>query len=159
MMAHSGRPVVFSHANVRALVDHGRNVSDAQIDACAAGDGVIGVNGVDLFLGEAEGGAEAMARHIDYIAQRVGPRHVGIGLDYSYDLGVGSDVTSAENPDYWWPPGNGYDFSTIHFAGPEVIPELADRLAGRGYGEADLRGILGGNFLRVAEATWKPLES
>jgi membrane dipeptidase len=156
MIAHSAKPAVFSHANVRALVDHARNVSDAQIDACAASGGVIGINGVDLFLGEAGAGAEAMLRHIDYIAQRVGPRHVGIGLDYSYegssDLGEGVDEA------YWWPPAAGYNFSTLHFAAPEIIPELADRLSGHGYSGDDLRGILGGNFMRVAEETWKPVE-
>ena len=154
MMAHSSRPVVFSHANARALVDHARNVTDAQIDACAATGGVIGVNGVDLFLGEADGGAEAMARHVDYIAQRVGARHVGIGLDYSYDLGVGGDMGDAVDSDYWWPPQYGYDFSAIRFAGPEVVADLADCLVRRGYGEEDLRGILGGNFLRVADEAW-----
>ena len=159
MMEHSTRPSVFSHANARALVDHGRNISDAQIDACAATGGVIGVNGVNLFLGETDGGSEAMARHIDYIAQRVGPRHVGIGLDYAYDLGVGSDMAGADDPDYWWPPNHGYDLGALRYAGPEVIPDLADRLAGRGYDDEDLRGILGGNFLRVAEETWRSLDS
>jgi membrane dipeptidase len=156
MIACSAKPAVFSHANVRALVDHARNVSDAQIDACAASGGVIGINGVDLFLGEVEAGAEAMLRHIDYVAQRVGPRHVGIGLDYSYE-GT-SELSEGVDETYWWPPGAGYDFSTIHFAAPEIIPELAARLAGRGYGADDLRGILGGNFQRVAEATWKAVE-
>ena len=90
---------------------------------------LIGVNGVDLFLGEAGGGPEAMLRHIDYIAEKAGPQHVGLGLDYSYEAGDGSDLTEAKDPDYWWPPGHGYDFSTIHFTAPETIPELADRLA------------------------------
>ena len=62
------------------------------------------------------------------------------------------------DPDYWWPPGNGYDFSSIRFAGPEVIPDLADCLVRRGYGEEDLRGILGGNFMRVADETWQPID-
>ena len=154
IMAASTRPVVFSHANPRALVDHGRNITDAQIDGCAATGGVIGVNGVSLFLGDAAASTGAMLRHIDYLAQRVGPAHVGIGIDYSYGA-VTDDVPADDHPDYWWPKEAGYDFDTVRFAGPERMPEIADGLAAMGYAEADISGILGENFARVAEATWR----
>ncbi|NBC32456.1 MAG: membrane dipeptidase [Alphaproteobacteria bacterium] len=155
IMAASTRPVVFSHANVRALTDHPRNLSDAQIDACAASGGVIGINGVDLFLGEPGAGSEAMVRHIDYIAQRVGVAHVGLGLDYSYESDSAEAVAGAPvDESYWWPPGNGYDFSAMHFAPPEVLPAVTAGLIERGYSEPDIRAVLGGNFLRVAKATW-----
>ena len=36
IMENSDKPVVFSHANARSLVDHPRNITDRQIDACAA---------------------------------------------------------------------------------------------------------------------------
>ena len=38
---------------------------------------------------------------------------------------------------------------------PEEAPRLTQALIDRGYGEDDIRGILGGNFLRVAEQVWK----
>jgi membrane dipeptidase len=38
---------------------------------------------------------------------------------------------------------------------PEQAPRLTQALLDRGYSEADIRGILGGNFLRVAETVWK----
>lgn len=155
IMAASDKPVVFSHANVRALADHPRNLSDAQIDACAATGGVIGINGVDLFLGEPGAGADAMVRHIDYVAQRVGVAHVGLGLDFSYESETAEDVAGAPVDEaYWWPEGNGYDFSAIHFAPPEVMPAVTAGLLERGYREPDIRRILGDNFLRVAKATW-----
>ena len=56
------------------------------IDACAGLGGVIGVNGVSVFMPGGEAEADAMIRVIDYLAERVGTRHVGIGLDYVYDL-------------------------------------------------------------------------
>ena len=58
------------------------------IDACAGLGGVIGVNGVSVFMPGGEAEADAMIRVIDYLAERVGTRHVGIGLDYVYDLGA-----------------------------------------------------------------------
>ena len=47
IMQASSKPVVFSHSNPRALWDHQRNISDAQIKACAAraigsGSGPVG---------------------------------------------------------------------------------------------------------------------
>ena len=154
IMAVSGNPVVFSHANPRALVDHGRNITDEQIDACAATGGVIGVNGLSPFLGDPDASTEAMLRHIDYLVQRVGPEHVGIGIDYSYEA-VTDDVPADGDPAYWWPEDAGYDFETIRFAGPEQFPEITAGLLAKGYPEADIRGILGGNFARVAMATWQ----
>jgi membrane dipeptidase len=37
---------------------------------------------------------------------------------------------------------------------PEQPPEIAEALVKGGYSEAEITGILGGNFLRAAEATW-----
>ena len=159
IMALSTAPVVFSHANPRALADHARNVSDQQIDACAATGGVIGINGVSLFLGletGAVGTAEDMVRHIDYVAQRVGPGHVGIGLDYSYETTSTEDMAGAEvDAGYWWPSGHGYDFETLTFAPPDVLAQVPDLLADRGYGDDAIAGILFGNFRRVAETVWR----
>lgn len=154
IMAASTRPVIFSHANPRALVDHGRNITDQQIDACAATGGVIGVNGVSLFLGDPEASTDAILRHIDHLVRRVGPAHVGLGIDYSYDA-VTDDVPEDGHPEYWWPADAGYDFSAVRFAAPEQVPRITDGLFAMGYSEADIRGILGENFARVAEATWR----
>lgn len=93
-MKCSSDPVVFSHANVRALVDHPRNLSDRQIDACAETGGVVGVTACDLFVGNQHCLAKAMVAHIDYIVQRVGPAHAGIGLDHVYALGI-DDIPGA----------------------------------------------------------------
>jgi membrane dipeptidase len=150
----SEKPVVFSHANARALVDHPRNISDRQIDACAATGGVIGVNGIRLFLDAKEDFAEPMARHIDYMVQRVGPDHVGLGIDISFDLGI-DDHPAGEDRGYWWPLAGRYSSAGTGNAGPEVLPRIVELLRAKGYDQSAIDKICGLNFARVARETWR----
>lgn len=154
IMETSEKPVIFSHANARALVDHPRNITDRQIDACAKSGGVIGINGIRLFLDATDGFAEPMARHIDYMVQRVGPDHVGIGIDISFDLGV-DDHPAHEDRAFWWPASGRYSRTGVGSAGPEVLPEIEQLLRKRGYDDAALDKIFGLNFVRVAEQSWR----
>jgi membrane dipeptidase len=149
----SRRPVIFSHACVHALKPHGRNVRDDQIDACARTGGVIGVTGIGIFLGDNDNSTETMVRHIDYIAERVGPRHAGVALDFVFERG-GDEYPKGFDRKLWWPPGNEYDTPNRRNVAPEQMPALTEALMKRGYAEADIRGILGENFLRVAAQSW-----
>lgn len=91
-----------------------------------------------------------MFRHIDYMSTLVGPEHVAIGLDYVKDLGAIWKWT-LENPELW-PANNGTPAPKPAHAQPEQVSELVSLMLSRGYAEADVRGILGGNFLRVLRA-------
>src|SRR5438046_1168676 len=44
------KPPVFSHSTPKKFAPHDRNITDEQIRACAAKDGVICLSGVGLFL-------------------------------------------------------------------------------------------------------------
>lgn len=156
VMEISERPVIFSHANVRALQEHPRNLTDEQIDACAATGGVVGINGIGLFLGDNDTRTDTLLRHVDYVVQRVGPQHVGLGLDYVFDP-AHDDLPAGEDAERWWPRAHGYG-SHVQFVPPERFPDIAGALLRAGYGEDDVAGVLGGNFLRVAAQTW-PSES
>ena len=156
IMEIARKPLVFSHSNARVLNGNLRNITDDMIDACAGLDGVIGVNGIGAFLPGGEAEADAMIRVIDYLAERVGTRHIGIGLDYVYDMDM-DYLPEGEDPAYWFPPEFGYDegfFKTLGFVSPEAAGGLGARLAERGYGDDDVAAIMGGNFLRVAEQCW-----
>ncbi len=153
IMDLSTKPVVFSHSNPHAICEHERNIRDDQIKACARTGGVIGINGMGIFLGDNDSSNDIILQHIDYLVGLVGTEHVGFGFDYSPAIGVDIGAILRSSPDYW-PAGQGYDTPNITHASPSQLVDLVDRLQANGYGDEAIRGILGGNFKRVAAACW-----
>ncbi len=137
IMAVSSAPVIYSHANPLALADNGRNIRDDQIDACVATGGVVCVNGIGRFLGDPDAGTTTILRHIDYLVQRVGADHVGLGIDYEYDLGLDEDPPGYEPA--WFPPAHGYGRTgrASRSRSPSSSPR-SPRPARMGYDEADV---------------------
>ena len=71
--------------------------------------------------------------------------------------------TSCNAPRFWdtaraapeaWPTIGGKPHEDHENAQPEQLLELTEMMLDRGYGEDDVRGILGANFLRLARAVW-----
>ena len=152
-IAESPKPVIFSHSNARALVEHPRNIPDDLIKACAARGGVVGVNGIGIFLGNNDASVANVARHVLHMLDLVGSEHVGLGLDYIFDA---SDLAAeiAANPDKF-PPHLGYS-ADIAMTPPEQLPDLAEELSRRGVDDASLARIFGGNWMRIAREVWQP---
>ncbi|WP_067700623.1 dipeptidase [Nocardia jejuensis] len=154
-------PMIYSHSNFAALWEHPRNITDEQARACAETGGVIGINGVGIFLGRNAPAAhadrvEAMADHIAYGAELVGIEHIGIGSDYSFDdfneeiaenPEAFSDAYTRWGPIQWTPPED--------LLGESTVPGLDEVLAKRGFSEADRAAIFGENFARVAREVWR----
>lgn len=155
IIAESSKPVVFSHSNPAAVWNHQRNIDDDQIRACADSGGVIGLNGMGIFLGDNDVRIDTMLRHIFHIAELVGIDHIGIGFDYSPSLDIDIGEILRARPDFW-PAGQQYDTRGIQHAGPEQLPALIEAMSNRGFGDDDIRGFLGRNFRRVAEQAWNP---
>lgn len=150
-MEASETPVIFSHSNARRLCDHERNISDDQIDACAQTGGVVGVTGVGLFLGEGGATVDHLVEHIDYMVERVGPEHVGFGMDSVLQR---KQVPFVRDRRYW--PEHLYpDGLSLGYVPPESLPQLTQKLLDRGYDETSVRAVLGENFLRIAGQVWK----
>jgi len=145
----STAPVIFSHSNPKGLREHARNISDEQIKACAQTGGVVGINGIGDFLNGTS--SEIFVQNIEYVMNLVGPEHVGIGLDYVVDKQELMDYIN-NHPDVF-PPEKFNDY--LAMIEPEQIPEFTGLLHQKGYSEQIISGILGGNFLRVAEQVWK----
>ncbi|MEZ5707215.1 MAG: membrane dipeptidase [Burkholderiaceae bacterium] len=157
IMSHSRHPVVFSHANPLSLVEHGRNVSDEQIRACAATGGVICISGVSRFLGVDQPSVAEVAKHVAYVANLVGTQHVGLGLDIGFsEPGLADDPPPPFDPGHWWPLSAGYGagITGITYAPISTWEALPDALRSLGMSESETMGVLGNNMARVARHVW-----
>jgi len=132
----SKAPVVASHSCCRALSPHHRNLSDEMLKALAEKDGVVGINFYPGFLRDDLDkklpvvDVMTVVDHIDHVVKVTGDAdHVGLGSDFD---GIGEVPDGLDN------------------AG--LLPNITKELARRGYKPADIRKILGGNFLRVFAA-------
>ncbi|KHL11237.1 UNVERIFIED_CONTAM: peptidase M19 [Mumia flava] len=128
ILASATAPVVSSHGGVQATCDVNRNLGDAEIRGIAATGGVVGIGYWDGAICDTS--AEAVVDAITHVRDLVGIEHVGLGSDFD-----GSVTTR-------------WDASQIAV----VTQELADR----GYTEAEIAAVMGGNVLRVMDEVLGP---
>lgn len=140
-------PIIASHSNCRALLDHPRNLTDDQIKAIANTGGVIGVNACTLFV--ENGDLEHLLNHIDHLVRIVGIEHAGLGPDFAdYLLPYMTEGERARLPLDGIKPVDG-------LAGDEDFPKIAEGLAKRGYSASDIDLLMGENFVRVFKKVLK----
>jgi membrane dipeptidase len=120
------RPFVVSHSGCRAVHDHPRNLSDAQLRSVADGGGVVGIAVGRSFLGP--GGLDAFVRHVEHAARVAGPAAVAIGSDWD-----GAII-----------PARGLHDVTC-------LPFVSAALLERGWTPENTRALLGENAVRVLE--------
>lgn len=154
----SKKPVLITHSNCRALnPKHPRCKTDEAIKAMAAKGGVMGITEVRMFVSPNEPTTvENMLDHFDYVAKLVGVEHAGVGSDIDligYD-GLAPEELKQLKAGYKGSYGfrdkvdlDGYNFAKRPF-------ELAEGLLRRGYSNANIELILGGNFARVLKEIW-----
>jgi membrane dipeptidase len=156
-IALSPKPIAITHSNCKALNPHPRNKSDEVIKNLAVKGGVMGITGVRMFIKATDPTTVSdMADHIDHVAKLVGVEHVGIGSDA--DLNGYDDMP----PDQYKQLKAGYKASYAFrdkididgFDHPQKIFDLTEQLIRRGYSDANIRLVLGGNFRRLLGATW-----
>ncbi|APE37495.1 membrane dipeptidase [Nocardia mangyaensis] len=160
---HTAVPMIYSHSNFAALWEHPRNITDDQARACAATGGVIGINGVGIFLGhndpdDHQGRLTAMADHLRYGVDLVGIDHIGIGSDYSFD-GEEFNDEIRDNPAAF---SDSYTrWGPLQWVSPEELlgaRGLDDLLATRGFTPGERAALFHGNFARVAQQVWRTPE-
>jgi len=155
----SKRPVLITHSNVRALnPGHPRCKPDEVIRACGKAGSVMGITGVRNFVkGSEPTTIEDLLNHFDYVAKMIGVEMVGIGSDidlYGYDAMPAEDYKRLKDS-----YKGSYAFrDKIDIEGvdhPKRMYDLTEGLIRRKYTDAQITGILGGNFVRVLGEIWK----
>jgi membrane dipeptidase len=128
-------PLVASHSAAHALCATSRNLTDAQPDAIATSDGLVGIVFACPFLradfaDDPDTPLELIVKHARYVADRIGVEHVGLGSDF--------------------------DGATIPAELGDVggLPRLFDAFASDGFSKSEIDGIAWGNWRRTLSASW-----
>lgn len=134
--------LIASHSNPRRFRNTDRHLSDTMIQRLAERDGVMGIVLYNRFLSErwTKGDPKSsmplsiVLDAIDYVCQLTGSAaHVGLGSDFDGGFGAESTPDGLETVVDLWAIGAG--------------------LRERGYNEADIEAVLGGNMVRKLRQT------
>jgi membrane dipeptidase len=154
----SGRPVLITHSNCRALAPgHPRCKTDEAIRKMAATGGVMGITGVRMFVKNDEPTTiEHLLDHFDHVKTLAGIEHLGVGSDI--DLDGYDDMPPGENQQLRASYKGSYGFrEKIDIDGvdhPKRMFDLTEGLIRRKYTDREIELVLGGNFKRVLTQIW-----
>jgi membrane dipeptidase len=162
--AHAKRPLVISHTASRALHDHPRNTHDETIKAVADKGGVTGIYFMPFLTPDGKPKGGDLIAHIEHVANVAGEDHVGLGTDNGV-LPLQLDEASKKRMDDWTrerikqgiaSPGEAVGVYTLvaDYNSVDRYRRLGQDLAKRGWSEARLEKLFGGNFLRVYKEVW-----
>jgi membrane dipeptidase len=152
----SRAPVVVSHAGARAVWPTPRMKPDAVLDAIADTGGVVAVSAAPnstLSAAHPRHSLDSAMDHVVYIAERLGAEHVALGPDAFFGDHVGLYEATGHRTAWATPPHE----EVRYVAGLENPGEAARNVTGwlldRGWPEADIARVIGGNVLEVLRAT------
>lgn len=121
-------PLIDTHTGVDGVRAHWRNLDDAQLHAIADSGGVVGVIFAEQFLRRPGGPRDVgmVLEHMEHAIAIIGEDHVAVGTDYDGAIIPPRDLATAD-----------------------TFPRLVQAMLSRGWSEARVRKVLGGNFLRA----------
>ncbi|GHH15192.1 dipeptidase [Sphingomonas glacialis] len=122
------RPIVASHGGVQATCKVNRNLTDDEIRGIARTGGVIGIGYWDAAICSTKPAAAAAA--IAHVRDVAGIDHVGLGSDFDGAVTTGFDASQ--------------------------LAAVTQALIDRGFSDADVAKVMGGNVLRVLRAGIAP---
>ena len=154
----SKKPVLITHSNVRALANgHPRDKADEAIKKVGAAGSVIGITGVRMFVKADEPTTiEHVLDHFDYVKKLIGSQHLGVGSDidlYGYDK-MPPELNKQLRASYKGSYGFREKIDVEGLDHPKRMFDLTEGLIRRKYTDAEIEGILGGNFKRVLSQIW-----
>jgi len=129
MLRIARRPVVSSHGGVQATCKVNRNLTDDEIRGIARTGGVIGIGYWDAAI--CSTAPQAVAAAIAHVRDLVGVDHVGLGSDFDGAVTTGFDASQ--------------------------VVAVTQALIDRGFSDADIAKVMGGNVLRVLRAGIAPM--
>lgn len=148
----SEEPIAITHGFAKALNEHDRGASDELIRAVGE-RGYIGVVLVPFFLtDEPKVTLAHFVRHVEHIADLVGIEHVGIGTDWAPPVPVQLQaMLTAEVARIGFRPEHRVDWSaTVEELDDWTDwPNITRALVDHGFPPDEVRGVVGGNFLRI----------
>jgi membrane dipeptidase len=148
----NGAPVIVTHAACRAVNDHPRNLTDAQLSALAEHGGLLGLMLHPLAIDHEQRTIERVIDHLEHAAETIGVDRICLGGDFIARITRELPPMPA-TPDSLMPPGLESGSSIEGLAGPEDYPALVAALGARGWSEDDVAAVTHRNlfgFLRTA---------
>lgn len=162
-LAAAKRPIVISHANAIELCANPRNKTNAQISAVAKTGGLIGATmWSPLVRIDRRPEMDDFLNHIDHLVKYAGVEHVAFASDLvephpdpvKWAKAVGREGEYANITGIM---GDWYHYENrlnTAFASMRDAPGIWDAMKKRGYSEADVEKMMGGNWLRVMKDIW-----
>jgi membrane dipeptidase len=162
----SKQPVIFTHANCRALSPSlMRNKTDEAIRGMAKSGGVMGIAYIRFLVREQEPVTiEHVLDHVDHVRKIAGVQHIAIGSDMDMvgnpnPIGGGRDPRTQPNfGRYKYHADTDGSITIKGLDHPKRMFDLTEGLIRRGYSDTDIGLIIGGNAVRVLTGIWgKPV--
>jgi len=162
----STQPVLATHVDARALIDLPRNKDDGLLRTVGESGGVVGVSvyGPMLWDGDRDRRPDLddFIRHLEHIANLVGPDHVGFGTDLPVSADLRRTAQIAVNRRLWSGISDygdcfGHDIPARYIEAANnhaKLPNVTAALLQRGWADNHIEGYLGANFARVLGRIW-----
>ena len=163
-IAAARRPPAITHSACRDLVDLPRNTFDSEMKALADKGGVFGLYLMPFLRASGQPQSEDLIRHIEHALKVCGEDHIGLGTDgplFGYEI---NEETRKRHREFFEDrrkrgisaPGEAADVLNYVEGYNDVgrYATLAADLKARGWSQARIDKLLGGNWVRLFGEAW-----
>ncbi|MEO7755161.1 MAG: membrane dipeptidase, partial [Dokdonella sp.] len=168
-IAASKSPVIVSHSGCATVYAHPRNKNDATLRKLADSGGVIGIYLMPYLRKSGQPTATDAIAHIEHALKVSGEDHVGIGTDGTtsgvqltpeYQKAFADDIAERMKAGIAAPGENTGAYTFVsEFNTARRYETIASQLSARGHPDRVIEKVIGGNFLRVFNDTWRDVPS